>query len=158
MDFAQTLQETALARWVAESGSVWGYPTILFVHTIGLATVAGLSAAINIRLLGFAPALPLAPLARFYPAMWIGFGLTAVSGVALLIADAVTRLSQPIFYIKLLFVGLAVATMQLLKTRVLGAPAGDERSIAASARILSIASLFFWLAATTAGRLIAYLY
>src|SRR5687767_12625796 len=37
MAFAEMLQQTALARWIGESGSLWGYPTILFLHTLGLA-------------------------------------------------------------------------------------------------------------------------
>ena len=43
MDFLQPLQETAIAKFVGESGSLLGYPTVLFLHTIGLATVAGLA-------------------------------------------------------------------------------------------------------------------
>ena len=36
----------AVMDWVRESGSLLGYPAILFLHTIGLATVAGLNGAI----------------------------------------------------------------------------------------------------------------
>src|SRR5918992_5407134 len=104
MEFAQTLQQTALARWIGESGSLWGYPTILFLHTLGLATLAGLSAGINLRILGFARTLPLAPMVRFYPTMWAAFAVAAVSGIALLIADATTKLAQTVFWVKLFFV------------------------------------------------------
>lgn len=158
MDFLQTLQQSAFSKWVSESGSLLGYPTILFLHTIGLATVAGLNAGLNLRLLGFAPDIPLAPLGRLFPAMWFGFAVTAASGLALLVADPVTRLSQAIFYVKLLFVALAVANMQMLWTRVFRDAAASPVAPPASARTLALTSLFFWLAATTSGRLIAYVY
>ena len=157
MDFLQSLQQSAFSKWVAESGSLLGYPTILFLHTIGLGTVAGLNGAVNLRLLGFAPAVPVAPLARLFPAMWLGFAVTAVSGLALLVADPVTRLTQTIFYIKLLFVALAVVNMQMLWSRVFRDAAAHPDRLPPSARTLALTSLFFWLAATTSGRLIAYI-
>jgi hypothetical protein len=158
MEFAQQLQQTAFARWVGESGSLLGYPTILFLHTIGLATVAGLNAGINLRILGLAPALRIAPMARFYPLMWFAFAVTTLSGLALLVADATTKMAQVVFWVKLLFVLLAVIAMQMIKTRVLSDPLVDERPLGTTARVLAVASLFFWVAATTAGRLIAYIY
>jgi hypothetical protein len=156
MDFLQSLSQSAFSRWVSESGSLLGYPTILFLHTIGLGTVAGLNAGIDLRLLGFGGRIPLAPLDRVFPAMWLGFVVSALSGLALLVADPVTRLTQTIFYVKLLFVALAVINMQMLRTRVFRDPAIDQR-LPANARLLAVTSLIFWLGATTAGRLIAYI-
>ena len=60
MDFIIQLQHSAVMDWVRESGSLLGYPAILFLHTIGLATVAGLNGAIDLRLLGVASRIPLA--------------------------------------------------------------------------------------------------
>jgi hypothetical protein len=157
MEFAQQLQQTAIARWIGESGSLFGYPMFLFLHTLGLATIAGLNAGINLRILGIAPGVALAPMARFYPMMWVAFIVTVISGLALLISDAVTKLGQTVFYMKLLFVALAVVNMQLIKSRVLDNPQLDERRLAGTARTLAITSLLLWIAATIAGRLIAYL-
>jgi hypothetical protein len=158
MEFAQMLQQTAFARWIGESGSLWGYPTILFLHTLSLATLAGVSAGINLRILGMAPALPLAPMVRFYPLMWTAFGVSAASGLSLLIADATTKLAQTVFWVKLFFVLLAIVNLQVIRKRVFGDPLLDQRPIAANARLLAATSLVFWIAATVAGRLIAYIY
>jgi hypothetical protein len=158
MDFAQALQQTALARWIGESGSLWGYPTILFLHTLGLATLAGLSAGIDLRILGLAPALPLAPMVRLFPTMWAAFAVAAATGIALLIADATTKLAQPVFWVKLLFVALAVVNLQMIRKRVFGDPLLDQGPIGSNARLLAVTSLVFWIAATIAGRLIAYIY
>ena len=35
--FLATIQDSAISTWVRESSSLWAYPTILFLHTVGLA-------------------------------------------------------------------------------------------------------------------------
>jgi hypothetical protein len=47
--------------------------------------------------------------------------------------------------------------MQMLRTRVFGDPLLDQRPLGSSARTLAITSMVFWVAATIAGRLIAYI-
>lgn len=156
MDFLSWLEQTGVAVWIREGGSIWSYPFVLFMHTFGLATLAGLSGSIDLRILGFARQVPLGPLRRFYPILWAAFAVTAISGTALLIADATTRLTSPVFYIKMIFVALALVIMQLLKTQVLDRPGADDRDVPRNAKMLAVASLFLWIAATTAGRLMAY--
>src|SRR5688572_21219050 len=74
MDFISQLQHSTVMDWVRESGSLWGYPAILFLHTMGLAIVAGLNGAIDLRLLGAASRVPLSSLTRFFPFIWVAFG------------------------------------------------------------------------------------
>jgi hypothetical protein len=157
MDFILRLQHSAIMDWVRESGSLWGYPAILFLHTIGLATVAGLNGAIDLRLLGIAEKIPLGSLTRFFPFIWAAFGVTAASGLTLLIADAESKLASPVFYVKMVFIILALINLHLLRTRVFNNAELDTRGIPAQARLLSISSLVLWVAATTAGRLMAYI-
>ncbi len=157
MDFLQQLEQSGFATWVREGGSIWSYPAILFAHTLGLATLAGVNGGIDLRILGFGAGVPLAPLRRLFPLLWVAFGVTALSGTALLVADATTKLASPVFYVKMIFVGLALANLQLLKMRVFSNPGADEQPIPAVARTLAITSLILWIAATTAGRLMAYI-
>ena len=157
MDFILRLEQSGFASWVREGGTLWSYPAILFCHTIGLATLSGLNAGIDLRLLGFARRIPLSPLRSLYPLMWFAFAITAASGTALLVADMTARLASPIFYIKLSFVALALVTMQLIKRSVFTGNDVDDRPLPSNARLLAIASIVFWIAATTAGRLMAYL-
>ena len=157
MDFIKQLEQSGFVTWVREGGSLWGYPAVLFLHTIGLATVAGVSAGINLRILGFAPKLPLSPMAKLFPLIWAAFGVTAVSGTILLLTDATAKLSSPVFYVKMLFIAFALTNLQLLKTRVFLDPLVDAQRPSVNARILSVASLIFWIGATTTGRLMAYL-
>ena len=157
MDFILRLEQSGFAAWVREGGSLWSYPAILFFHTIGLATLSGVNAGIDLRLLGFGRRIPLAPLRTLFPLMWFAFGITAASGSALLVADMSARLNSPIFYVKLLFVALALVTMQLIKRSVFTGNDIDDRPLPSNARLLAVVSIAFWIAATTAGRLMAYL-
>src|SRR5271155_4494672 len=102
------LEATALSTWIRESTSVWAFPAILSLHTVGMGFVAGLNAAVDLRILGFAPSVPLLELKRFLPVMWMGFWVNAVSGVLLLIGSPTKALTNPVFYVKLTFIALAI--------------------------------------------------
>jgi hypothetical protein len=156
MEFLASIENTAFASWVRESSSLWAYPAILFLHTVGLGFLVGLSAAIDFRILGFARRLPLAPMVKFYRVMWIAFWINALSGSALLAADATTKFTNPVFYFKLGFIALAVANMILIRRRVFGNPSLDLSPVTGGAKLLAVMSLVFWTGAITAGRLMAY--
>jgi hypothetical protein len=66
MKSLNAIENTGFSVWVRESGSLWSYPTIIFLHSLGLAFVIGLNAAIDLRLLGCAPRLPIAPMKRLF--------------------------------------------------------------------------------------------
>src|SRR5438105_11747256 len=104
IEFLSKLEQLPFSQWVLASNSIWAYPTILFMHTVGMAMVAGLAGVIDLRLLGFASRMPVKPLERLYPLIWLGFGINAVTGTTLAIADATTKFTNPDFYIKMLFV------------------------------------------------------
>jgi hypothetical protein len=157
MDLLLWLEDTGIANWVGESNSILAYPSILFLHTLGLATVAGLSAVVCLRVLGYAAGLPLTSLRPFVTAIWAAFGVTAFSGTLLLIAAASSKVPSPIFLIKMLFVALAVVTLHVLTKRVIRNPQADQLPVSRQAHTLAATSLLLWVAATTAGRLMAYL-
>jgi hypothetical protein len=156
MDFLLRLEQSGFGTWVREGGSLMGYPFILFMHTLGLGTLAGISGGLDLRILGFGSGIPLAPMKRLYPVMWTAFAITAASGTALLIADATTKLTSTVFYVKMVLVALALVNLQLLKKQVFREGA-DSAPLPPNARMLAVTSLLLWVAATTAGRLMAYL-
>ena len=143
------IEQSGVATWIREGGVLYGYPLILFLHTLGLSTLVGLSSGINLRLLGFAPGIPLASLDRLFSLMWPALGLTAVTGILLFVSDATRHASNPAFFVKLLFVALAVTALALTWTRVFRGPH--------SGKILAAFSLVCWFGALTAGRLMAYI-
>ena len=151
------LEATALATWTRESPSIWAYPTILTLHTVGLGIVVGANAVIDFRLLGFAPRISVPSLSPLFRLILWAFVLNAATGLLLFMSEATTKSKQPIFYIKLTFIALALWNTDLvrrgmLKEGPIGAPLNSPRY-----RRLAIASLVLWSAAITAGRLMAYL-
>jgi hypothetical protein len=157
MDFLRLLEESSFSQWIVGSSSVFAFPTVLLLHTVGMGIVVGINAGIDLRILGLAPALPLAPLEKFFPLMWFGFWVNAATGVILLIADATTKLTNPDFYVKMIFIALAVINLRMLRSRVFGDPFIDKKPFTSDAKVLAITSMIFWLGAITSGRLLAYI-
>ena len=59
MEILTSLEHSGVATWIRESPSIWGYPTILTLHTVGLAVLVGANWALDLRLLGVARQIPL---------------------------------------------------------------------------------------------------
>ncbi len=156
MDFLLFLETTSIGTWVRESPSLLAWPTVLFCHSIGLATLVGVNAAVDLRVLGFASSIPLKPLGKMVPLMWAGFGLNLISGLMLVLASATTLMLNPTFYVKMVFVIIAVVTLRLLDKRVFTDDV-DDQNLTTQSKVLAGVSLFCWMGALTAGRLIAYL-
>jgi hypothetical protein len=154
-EFLQTLENLPISIWVRESGSIWSFGTVLVLHTIGMSLVAGLNAMIDLRLLGVASMVPIKPLEKLYPIMWWGFTLNAVTGTLLLMQDAVAKLNNPDFYVKLVFIFAGVFILKRMRKVVFASPNVDSGEID-GARMLAILSLVCWLGAITCGRLLAY--
>ena len=152
----QWTETSAFFIWLRESPSVWAYPTVLFLHTAGLAFTAGATIVINLRLLGAGRRLPLAPFARFFTPIWFGFWLTTISGIVMLGSDLDAKLTNRLFAPKMLFVACAVVLMVVMRRRVFAAAAPDQTRVPASARVLAVASLACWIGAIAAGRFMAY--
>ncbi len=162
MELLAHLEQISFFAWVRESRSLLAYPSILLLHTIGMAVVVGLIAGIDLRILGFAPALPLTPMRKFLPIMWAAFAVNAVTGAILLAADATTKLTNPDFFVKMAFIFLALIVQRLIDGRVFpdavihDPVAGDPTPLPRQTKMLAAASLVCWLGAITAGRLLAY--
>jgi hypothetical protein len=156
IDSLSSLEQLQFSQWLLGSNSIFAYPAFLFMHTVGMAMVAGINAAIDLRLLGVAPAVPIKPLERLYPIMWWGFGINLTTGAALVIADASTKLTNWDFYVKMVFVFGGVAVLYVMRRRVFAYPALDKAPLPASAKPLAWLSLACWIGAVTSGRLLAY--
>ena len=157
MDILSAIENSGVGIWVRESGSLWAYPTIIFFHSLGLSFLVGMSVALDLRLLGVARGLPLAPLERLYPIMWVGFWINAISGVALSIADAATMLVSGVFWVKMTCIVAAVVTMIVIRRQLFSPSRAPVLSVPLKTKILAGSSLALWAAAITAGRLTAYL-
>jgi hypothetical protein len=145
------LESTALSQWVVGSTSMFAFPGILALHAIGMGFAAGIGVAIDLRVLGVAPGVPLTEMRRFLPVLWAGFWLNAVSGVLLLVGYPTKALTNPVFYLKLLLITVAMVLVRRISAGFDTAPPRLQRQFATL-------SLLCWTGAITAGRLLAYTY
>ena len=154
MYFLAWLENTSFSTFVRESELFYYF---LFLHSVGMGFLVGTNAMIDLRILGFAPRLPLAPMDRFFRIMWFGFWVNAVTGVVLLAQAATTHLMDPVMYIKLTSVALAVVMIPKLRSHASRSGTNPHTTpVATPGKILAATSLALWALAITCGRLTAY--
>ena len=157
MTFFTWLQDTPFAHWVASDPSLLAYPTILTLHTVGMAIVVGTCVVMDLRLLGIASDVPLKALVAAPRLVWTGFFVNAATGIALFTTDAEHKAMQTVFFIKLSLIFLALAVYVRIRKLVFTNAAPGAASISGEVKALAIVSLILWTGATVAGRLMAYL-
>lgn len=145
------VESSAFSLWVNESSSLFAFPGILAAHTIGLGLLAGLNVALDLRLLGLARTIPPHAFTRFLPVMWFGLWVNVLTGIALLMAYPTKALTNPVFYLKLTLIAVALTMLRSILRRM-GAPGSSPRAV----KVLAVVSLVTWAGAITAGRLLAY--
>lgn len=141
---------------MASDPSLLAYPTILTLHTVGMAIVVGTCVVIDLRLLGIAGDVPLTALARAPRLVWTGFFINAATGLALFTTDAEHKATQTVFFVKLSLIVLALVIYARLRSLVFRG-ASPVASISSEVKALAGLSLLLWIGATVAGRLMAYL-
>jgi hypothetical protein len=154
--FLGYLEQMEFSQWVRDAPTIWAFPTILFLHTLGMAIVAGGSTMINLIVLGFWPAVPIKPFARLFPLLWVAFGLNAVTGTMMLLADATAKLTTPDFYLKMVLVFAGLFVLIRMRRQIFEDPQLDRVPLSGNAKMLAWTSLACWFGAITAGRLLAY--
>ena len=151
-DLFASIEGSTLAAWVRESPSIWAYATILTLHTVGLAIVVGANVVVDLRLIGWAKGIPAHTLRALFPIMWAGFAINFATGMLLFIADATTKSVQRVFGVK-----LACITLALIVARSMAKRLRQQDDMPENLRTLAVLSLFLWVGAIVAGRLMAYL-
>lgn len=149
------IEATGVSVWVRESQSMLAFPTILIIHAIGMGLLVGTAVAINLRIFGFAPRIPLSALTALTPILHVGFWLNATSGLLLLVGFPTRHLMNPIFYLKL---GFIVAAM--LDTRwILNGVARSSftwKQVVVKGSLLAAISLVLWSGSIVLGKLLYY--
>src|SRR4029079_19248167 len=142
MAFFHRLQDSAFTDWFLGSDSIWTYPTVLTLHTVGMAMLVGASVVMELRVLNVGAAIPIARLLPLYRIIWTGFVINLVSGLILFVTEAADRAKDPVFYIKLASIGLALWLGVLTKRRALAAR--DMAAAPHRGRGIAAASLGLW--------------
>lgn len=152
MPLFRQLQDSAFSAWVLGADTIWSYPTVLTLHTIGLAILIGAVSVIDLRLLGVGREVPLPIIGRLYRFVWIGFVINLASGLVLFVTQAADRGTQTVFLIKLGFIVIAFTLALALRRHL-----RSNTEVPLNARAMASLSLACWVAAIVTGRLMAYL-
>jgi len=156
MAFFTWLEESAFSMWVKDPDTLFGYDLFLTSHAIGMALLVGFSTAVALRILGFAPGLPLKPMERLFPVLFLGFWINALSGLVLFVIYPTKPVANPVFYAKMAFILAAIVCIRKMRSVVFTTGSGGEAVVTPKARALAGGLLFIWVGAITAGRLMAY--
>jgi uncharacterized membrane protein len=137
--------------------SKWETAFLMDLHFIGLALIVGTVGALDLRILGFAKQLPIAPLHKFVPWALAGLGLNVTTGMLVLIGMPVYYTFDAALWLKILalmLLGLNAAAFYLTDTfsGVEHVKAGEDAAM--SAKLVAASSMCLWLAVIILGRYI----
>lgn len=150
------LESTSLAVWLGESPSVWALPTVLTLHTTGMAVLVGASWVLDLRLLGISRHIPLSAFRWVFPVLGVGLAVNLLTGVMLFMKNATKWGTAMPFLVKMALVIVSVAMLVPVRS-LLYRGAADEHDAGPRAKLLAVGSIVAWAGAVTAGRLLAYL-
>jgi len=118
----------------------------------------GIVGAIDLRVLGFARAVPLAPLHRLLPLAFVGFGINVITGIFFVCHNPASYLFNIAFRIKMLLILIAGLNALWFRLGVFLDIEAWGPGIEASrlAKVISALSILIWIAVITAGRYIGF--
>jgi hypothetical protein len=137
--------------------SKWWWAFMMDLHFIGLALLMGTIGILNLRLLGFAKQLPIAPLHRLVPWALVGFGINVLTGALAYTGMAAYYTFNIVFWLKILgilLLGLNAAAFYLTDAFRGVEHLGPGENAPARAKFIAGTSLFLWFAVITLGRYI----
>jgi len=153
--FFEWLQGLSIANWIATDETIWSFPLILFLHSVGMGLTAGVMFMICLRLVGVGRPLPVSSMRMLFKIFWAGFVLNVITGSLLFAAHATITGNQPIYYAKLGLIAVGVALAVPLEKFVKSD--GSDGSIPSAVRSIAAMALAVWVGVITTGRFIAYL-
>ena len=153
----ELIETSGLAEWIRSS--LWGWPVILSLHSLGTALSLGLIFIVLLRLLGRLRALRFGSLVYFFPAIWAALLVQALTGALLWLTKPLEHTSDGAFELKVLFLAFGLYLLRGLQKSVrIEAAAWDSAGKAPERTVkLAAAALGLWSAVLIAGRLTAQL-
>lgn len=101
------LESSPFAAWV-RGESVWGWPFVVTLHTLGTAVIIGLIFVITLRLLGLFETIPYTSLKRLFPVLWVAFVVEFATGFVLWGTKPTRYVADGAFLLKSLFIIVGV--------------------------------------------------
>jgi hypothetical protein len=138
--------------------STWAWPTFESLHFIGMSLLAGTIVVFDLRLLGFARAVPVGALHRLIPVGIGGFLLNLTTGICFICGFPDQYLFNAAFRWKVVFILAAGLNVLFFYTRVFQRleAMSENTPPPLPARIVGGVSLGAWVGVMAAGRLITF--
>ena len=153
-NFLASIEELGISPYIRESS--YGFPFIITAHAFGYCFIMAANAIVSGRILGFAKPIPIKPLRRLFPVMWIGLIVTVITGTLLVMAAAQKRVPNPILWVKMIMIVVATPMMWKFQMNVFNDPSINDSNMPASARRMAALQIALWLLIMIGGRLIPY--
>lgn len=158
-EFLTWLESSRLGHVMRESGP-WTYPLVNLAHLLGVAALFGSVLVMDLALIGAGrrPSLP-AIAAAAAPISKAGFLLAVLSGIGLLVSNATEYQGNPFFLVKFPLIALGLGNALVVGRSSAWRALGHRPLTSTETRRLGrlgALSLFCWLSAVAAGRLIGY--
>ena len=152
--------KTTRVSWAVAGGIPWLWPLGEILHFIGLSMLVGIAGVLDLRILGVAKGLPLAPLQRLMPFAVAGFAINLITGLLFFAGDPFQYIHNYAFWLKMLFV--ALAGLNVLVFYSLGLShrinaVGSEGDAPLGAKMVAGVSLFLWVGVMFWGRMLPFL-
>ena len=129
----------------------WAYPMLEVVHLIGVALILGNLVLLELRVFGWASALPIEPLARLSLGLvGLGFGLAVVTGLLMFGTQPGELLANRVFTVKMALIMMAGCNAGWFHARRSLQPQDT------TARVSMLLSSVIWILVITCGRCISY--
>ena len=139
------------------TASKWWWAFMMDLHFIGLALLVGAVGILDLRILGFAKQIPIAPLHKLVPWAMAGFGLNLATGVLAFTGMDQYYTYDSAFWLKMLAImllGVNVAGFYLTGAFNSVESLGPGEDAPLLAKFIAASSLFLWFAVITLGRYI----
>lgn len=157
LEICQWLQSTDLALAVREG--YWGYLVPQIVHLASMALFGGAVVAGDMRILGGIrkPSFPVF-FDQLVAIKWVGFWLTAISGMLLFMSDATRFYKNPSFLVKTVLLLVIALNAWIFRAGVYKNIAAWDamKTVPRGAKIAAIVSLVLWIGVLAASRGIAF--
>ena len=154
MEFLSYLAASKVSDWLLVS--MWGFPTLIALHSVGMGVVVGIAFTTALQLNGIVAPFSEETMPKLLTVGIWGFTLNFLTGVTIFITRAPEYIVNVTFLVKMLLVIIGAVILVLLRQRLVShepVVAGVDRV----ARRMSVVGATSWFAAVVAGRLIAYL-
>ena len=156
---ATWLSNTRLS-WAVAGGYPWIWPVGETLHFVGLCLLLGVAGGLDLRILGVARSLPIAPLQRLIPVAIVGFGINLVTGALFFIGSPFQYIHNYPFWLKvasLFLAGVNVVAYKWLGLEKAVDAVGSNEDAPRAAKVVAAVSLFSWVSVVYWGRMLPFL-